>query len=123
MPRATARGNITLRQSRPASIGTGVTVSLSAMCLWAVHGIERLRRRRAERQARAWLLQLTSGRATTDDARAFRQWCHQATRHRIAFARTRDQWMRLNAAAGSRLTVPPHTVSHDDRCPPADADC
>ncbi|WP_074549069.1 DUF4880 domain-containing protein [Dyella sp. AtDHG13] len=93
------------------------------MCLWAVHGIERLRRRRAERQARAWLLQLTSGRATTDDARAFRQWCHQATRHRIAFARTRDQWMRLNAAAGSRLTVPPHTVSHDDRCPPADADC
>lgn len=54
-----------------------------------------MRYRLAERQARAWLLRLTSGRATTEDAIAFRGWCECHPRHRVAFARVRRHWMQL----------------------------
>lgn len=51
------------------------------------------------REARDWLLVLTSGRATTDDASGFKQWCGQSTAHAQAFAETRLLWENLGTAA------------------------
>src|SRR5215475_10675623 len=50
-------------------------------------------------EARDWLLLLTSGRATTDDAAGFRHWCAQSTAHAQAFAETRVMWDNLGQAA------------------------
>lgn len=54
---------------------------------------------RLEEEARAWLLRLTSGRATTRDAEAFRLWCAQSERHCAAFTRARALWQALAPAA------------------------
>lgn len=54
---------------------------------------------RLEEEARAWLLRLTSGRATTRDAEAFRLWCAQSERHSEAFTRARQLWQALAPAA------------------------
>lgn len=51
------------------------------------------------REAREWLLLLTSGRATTVDAQDFRRWCAQSLAHAQAFAETRLLWDNLGAAA------------------------
>jgi ferric-dicitrate binding protein FerR (iron transport regulator) len=51
------------------------------------------------REARDWLLVLTSGRATTSDAAGFKQWCAQSTAHAQAFAETRLMWENLDTAA------------------------
>ncbi|WP_130620411.1 FecR family protein [Dyella amyloliquefaciens] len=52
-------------------------------------------------EARDWLLLLTSGRATTDDASAFRRWCSLSEMHAQAFAETRLLWDNLGVAARS----------------------
>jgi transmembrane sensor len=57
------------------------------------------RRAVLHREARTWLLHLTSGQATTADAEAFRQWCKQSEAHARAFAETRVLWDNLGPAA------------------------
>ncbi|WP_236209468.1 FecR family protein [Pseudomonas tohonis] len=54
---------------------------------------------RLEDEARAWLLRLTSGHATTRDAEAFRLWCAQSEQHSAAFTRARQLWQALAPAA------------------------
>ncbi|MDR6644704.1 ferric-dicitrate binding protein FerR (iron transport regulator) [Luteibacter sp. 1214] len=55
----------------------------------------------SERQAREWLLHLTSGRATREDGEAFRRWCLENEQHAAAFARTRRMWEELGPAVTS----------------------
>ncbi|MFF7399861.1 FecR family protein [Achromobacter sp. NPDC008082] len=52
----------------------------------------------ATREARAWLLALTSGRATEDDAQAFRDWLRADARHHAAFAQQKQLWQGLGPA-------------------------
>ena len=52
----------------------------------------------SERQARAWLIHLTSGAATREDGEAFRRWCLSSAQHAEAFARTRQMWEALGPA-------------------------
>jgi ferric-dicitrate binding protein FerR (iron transport regulator) len=52
----------------------------------------------SERQARAWLVHLTSGTATREDGEAFRRWCLSDARHAEAFARVRSMWEHLGPA-------------------------
>jgi ferric-dicitrate binding protein FerR (iron transport regulator) len=51
------------------------------------------------REAREWLLLLTSGRATVADAQGFHRWCAQSVAHARAFAETRLMWEHLGSAA------------------------
>jgi transmembrane sensor len=51
------------------------------------------------REARDWLLLLTSGRATPDDAAGFKRWCTLSTEHAQVFAETRLMWENLGTAA------------------------
>lgn len=51
------------------------------------------------KEAQHWLLRLTSGTATTYDARAFEHWCGQSRAHVEAFAETRRLWENLGPAA------------------------
>lgn len=53
------------------------------------------------REARDWLLLLTSGRATAADAQGFRSWVAQSVAHARAFAETRLMWERLGTAAAN----------------------
>jgi transmembrane sensor len=55
------------------------------------------------KEAQHWLLRLTSGTATTYDARAFEHWCGQSRAHVEAFAETRRMWENLGPAAQSLL--------------------
>jgi transmembrane sensor len=55
------------------------------------------------KEAQHWLLRLTSGSATTLDARAFEHWCAQSPAHVEAFAETRRMWENLGPAAQSLL--------------------
>ncbi|MGE8672574.1 MAG: FecR family protein [Achromobacter kerstersii] len=52
----------------------------------------------AAREARAWLLALTSGRATEDDAQAFRSWLGADARHQAAFAEQKQLWQNVGPA-------------------------
>jgi ferric-dicitrate binding protein FerR (iron transport regulator) len=52
----------------------------------------------AAREARAWLLALTSGRATEDDAQAFRHWLGADARHQAAFAEQKQLWQNVGPA-------------------------
>jgi len=52
-------------------------------------------------EAQAWLLRLTSGRATVADAQAFREWCARSPEHAQAFARTRVLWEELGRMPGT----------------------
>lgn len=54
-------------------------------------------------QAQHWLLRLTSGRATADDAEAFRRWRQADPLHARAFAEVRQVWRALEPA--QRLAV------------------
>ncbi len=56
----------------------------------------------SERQARAWLVHLTSGTATREDGEAFRRWCSASEQHAEAFARTRRMWEDLGPAIALR---------------------
>jgi ferric-dicitrate binding protein FerR (iron transport regulator) len=51
-----------------------------------------------ERQARAWLVHLTSGAATRADGEDFRRWCLESEEHAQAFARARRLWENLGPA-------------------------
>jgi ferric-dicitrate binding protein FerR (iron transport regulator) len=51
------------------------------------------------RQARAWLVRLTSGTVTPADAQAFRAWCAASPEHARAFAETKRLWQALEPAA------------------------
>ncbi|WP_454677555.1 FecR family protein [Achromobacter marplatensis] len=52
----------------------------------------------AAREARAWLLTLTSGRATEADAQAFREWLRADPRRQAAFAAQKQLWQDLGPA-------------------------
>lgn len=52
----------------------------------------------ATREARDWLLALTSGRATEHDAQAFREWLRADSRHQAAFAQQKQLWEGLGPA-------------------------
>lgn len=53
---------------------------------------------RLTREATNWLIRLTSGRVTTEDADAFRQWCQQSPQHHAAFDEARRLWRNLEPA-------------------------
>lgn len=53
----------------------------------------------ARDQATAWVVRLTSGRATAEDAAALRRWCDDDAVHRQAFAEARLLWQTLGPAA------------------------
>ena len=78
----------------------------------------------ASAQAQAWLLRLTSGEATTQDAEAFRAWLAQSEANERAFAEARVLWDGLKAASlaqsrghvGDRLRVrAPHASTRISR--------
>lgn len=50
------------------------------------------------RDARGWLLALTSGRATEADAQAFRDWLRADPRHQDAFAEQKQLWQGMGPA-------------------------
>jgi len=50
-------------------------------------------------EARDWLVLLTSGRATVDDAKALRLWCAQSPEHARAFEQAKVLWQQLAPAA------------------------
>nr|AGS50296.1 hypothetical protein [uncultured bacterium Ele45G2]AIF26545.1 putative iron dicitrate transport regulator FecR [uncultured bacterium fosmid pJB45G2] len=52
----------------------------------------------ATREARDWLLALTSGRATEHDAQAFRDWLRTDSRHQAAFAHQKQLWEGMGPA-------------------------
>ncbi|MBB1593424.1 FecR domain-containing protein [Achromobacter sp. UMC46] len=52
----------------------------------------------AAREARAWLLTLTSGRATEADARAFREWLQADPRRQAAFTAQKQLWRDVGPA-------------------------
>ena len=52
----------------------------------------------AAREARAWLLTLTSGRATEADAQAFREWLRADPRRQAVFAAQKQLWHDLGPA-------------------------
>lgn len=57
------------------------------------------RRTALHKEAQHWLLRLTSGAATVQDARAFEHWCGQSAAHVKAFAEARRLWDNLGPAA------------------------
>ncbi|MEX1826957.1 DUF4880 domain-containing protein [Luteibacter sp. CQ10] len=68
----------------------------------------------SERQARAWLVHLTSGTATREDGEAFRRWCLASPQHAQAFARTRQLWDDIGPALEHRRSV----RERGERAPP-----
>lgn len=52
----------------------------------------------AAREARTWLLTLTSGRATEADAEAFREWLHADPGRQAAFAAQKQLWRDVGPA-------------------------
>ncbi len=67
-----------------------------------------------ERQAQAWLVQLTSGELTAAQGEQFRQWC-QDPAHREAFARARRQWDQIAEAGKLMQPGPLQRTPADDR--------
>lgn len=55
--------------------------------------------------ARQWLLTLTSGRATQDDAEAFRAWLGADPRHETAFAEQKRLWQGLGPAVREEIAA------------------
>lgn len=56
-------------------------------------------------EARAWLLTLTSGRATEADADAFRAWLRASPEHEAAFADQKRVWQSVGAAVQEELAA------------------
>ena len=56
-------------------------------------------RTKLQKEAQQWLLRLTSGAATTEDADAFEYWCALSRAHREAFAEARRLWENLGPAS------------------------
>jgi transmembrane sensor len=65
-------------------------------------GMETTSIHESERQAQAWLIHLTSGKATRADGEAFRRWCLSNEENAEAFARTRQMWQDLGPAIARR---------------------
>jgi transmembrane sensor len=66
--------------------------------------------REAKAQARAWWVRLRSGRATPDDADAYRRWCAEHPEHDQAAHEFSDAWSALNAAAAEVIQEQPDTA-------------
>lgn len=49
-------------------------------------------------EAHDWIVRLTSGGATTADAKAFNAWCEISPAHAQAFAEAKDLWHALRNA-------------------------
>ncbi|MDR2308476.1 MAG: DUF4880 domain-containing protein [Paucimonas sp.] len=62
-----------------------------------------------QRQAQDWLVRLTSGQATQDDALALQQWCARSPAHAEAFAEARMLWRLLEPAARQARQAAPMT--------------
>lgn len=58
------------------------------------------------REASAWLVRLTSGQATTEDAEAFRNWYVLSARHSAAFDEGKRLWQALGPALDAERTMP-----------------
>ncbi len=56
-------------------------------------------------EARAWLLTLTSGRATEADADAFRAWLRASAEHEAAFANQKRLWHGVGTAVQEELAA------------------
>jgi ferric-dicitrate binding protein FerR (iron transport regulator) len=65
------------------------------------------------REARNWLIHLTSGRATTDDADAFRRWYQTSPQHNAAFDEVKRLWRQLEPAMRAAPVVAPTTARRD----------
>ncbi|MBO1537344.1 DUF4880 domain-containing protein [Pseudomonas sp. OA65] len=52
-------------------------------------------------EAQDWIVHLTSGRATTTDAKALKAWCQRSSAHAYAFAEAKALWHALKNAAQS----------------------
>lgn len=66
-------------------------------------------RMKLQKEAQQWLLRLTSGAATTDDADAFAYWCALSRAHPEAFAESRRLWENLGPAS---LAMAAHAQEH-----------
>jgi transmembrane sensor len=60
-----------------------------------------------QEQADAWWLRLRSGKATTEDASAFRAWCAQSPAHRDAWREVVRVWEALEPAAAQAVARKP----------------
>lgn len=58
-------------------------------------------------QARAWWVRLRSGRATFEDAEAYRRWCAEHPEHARVAHEFSDAWSTLNAAAAEIIQEHP----------------
>lgn len=56
-------------------------------------------RQAIQREAQYWVVRLASQKATTDDARDFRNWCATSTEHASAFVQARAVWQDMRPAA------------------------
>jgi transmembrane sensor len=65
--------------------------------------------------AHAWLVLLTSGKATQEDAQAFQRWRALGPRHQKAFEEARDQWRLLKPAFGKLLGTRAELARHHQR--------
>lgn len=63
------------------------------------------RKQDAHAQARIWLLTLTSGKATEDDAEDFRLWLRADPAHEAAFAQEKKLWRALGPAVQEELAA------------------
>ncbi|MEQ9508817.1 MAG: FecR domain-containing protein [Alloalcanivorax xenomutans] len=56
---------------------------------------------RITREAREWVVHLSSGRASAADGEAFRRWCARSPEHARAFVHCRQVWQGMEQAATS----------------------
>lgn len=65
-----------------------------------------------QRQAQAWVVRLDSGRATGEDASAFKAWCAQSREHANAFTQARGVWQQMGPAARSLAQSESRRAAH-----------
>ncbi|MEH6501568.1 MAG: DUF4880 domain-containing protein [Pseudoalteromonas distincta] len=59
-----------------------------------------------QEQARDWLVRITSGNMSPDEAESFKRWCAQSQLHARTFAETSRTWRLLGAAAELNSDTP-----------------
>ncbi|SDS18990.1 FecR family protein [Halopseudomonas litoralis] len=68
-----------------------------------------------QEQARCWLVRITSGNMSPDEAESFKSWCAQSQLHARTFAETSRAWRLLDAAAklntDTPVALPPRQLS------------
>ncbi len=77
--------------------------------------IDQGQQQRIRREAQHWLVRLTSGEATSEDARAFADWCARSQAHRRAFAESRRLWQRIGEAGRAENTHAETAPRYDRR--------